>query len=302
MIHGVMILNKPRGWTSHDAVAKIRGLFHQQAVGHAGTLDPNATGVLLLCLGKATKLSRYFMQLEKEYHGFFLFGVSTDSQDADGNVIAERDASGVTEERIRKALGAYRGDILQVPPMVSAVKVNGKRLYRLARKGETVKREPRKIHVKTFELLHFDPPMAEVRIVCSKGTYVRTLAADLGEELGCGAHLHKLCRAAIGDYTVDDAVSMDELIDAAEEGTADRFVVPLSSAVDSLKEGVLRSGVDGRWSVPALPRSLALLEEIDPLPRDGEFLRIIDPSGKPVGVVEVSGSEGRLRKVFTVGR
>ncbi|MFH1681265.1 MAG: tRNA pseudouridine(55) synthase TruB [Candidatus Eisenbacteria bacterium] len=138
MIHGLLNLDKPKGWTSHDAVAKIRRLIDQQRVGHAGTLDPNATGVLLLCLGSGTKLSRYFMFLEKEYHAFFRLGLITDTQDADGRILETRDPSAVTEEAVREVIGRYRGRILQTPPMVSAVKVGGKRLYRLARRGQTV--------------------------------------------------------------------------------------------------------------------------------------------------------------------
>lgn len=301
MVHGILNLNKPRGWTSHDAVAKVRRLLDQQKVGHAGTLDPNATGVLILCLGKATKLSRHFMQLEKEYHGYFLFGVSTDSQDADGNVIAERDAGELTADEIRAALGRYRGEIMQVPPMVSAVKVGGKRLYKLARRGETVDRQARPIRVRSFELVEYEPPVAEVHIVCSKGTYVRTLAADVGEDLGCGAHLHSLSRAAIGPYKIEDSVTIEQLAEAAARKAMDDLLIPLEAAVEALVRGVVRAGTPRRGGGAPLPTTLASLEEIEPLPRKGDFLRIVDQGGRSLGVVEVESELGRLRKVYATG-
>lgn len=302
MIHGVLNLDKPRGWTSHDAVAKIRRLIGQQKVGHAGTLDPNATGVLLLCLGKGTKLSRYYMLLEKEYHAFFRLGISTDTQDADGKVIEEKDPSGVTGERLAEVISRYKGAIMQTPPMVSAVKVGGRRLYRIARKGETVEREARPIRVRLFDLVRFEPPVAEVRIVCSKGTYVRTLAADIGEELGCGAHLDRLTRTRIGSYRVEDASTIEGLEEAlAEEKNAERFCTPIAEAVGGFPAAVLRAA-PSRWAGPALPRSLEGLEPLDPVPAEGEFLRIQDRSGRNVGVVEVEGEKGRLRKVFLLER
>lgn len=302
MIHGILNLNKPRGWTSHDAVAKVRRIIDQQKVGHAGTLDPNATGVLILCLGKATKLSRHFMQLEKEYHGFFLFGVSTDSQDADGNVVQERDASHINADMVRDALVRYRGEIMQTPPMVSAVKVGGKRLYKLARQGETVERDARPIHVRSFELIQYDHPIAEVNINCSKGTYVRTLAADIGEDLNAGAHLHSLSRSGIGPYKIEDSVTIEQLASAAEDHTLSEKIIPLDSAVQSFAKGVVRGGANRRWADAPLPTSLTALEEIDPLPDKGDFLRIVDRSGRILGVVEVESELGRLRKVYTTGR
>ncbi|MFH1278657.1 MAG: tRNA pseudouridine(55) synthase TruB [Candidatus Eisenbacteria bacterium] len=299
MIHGLLSLDKPKGWTSHDAVAKVRRVLGQQKIGHAGTLDPNATGVLLLCLGRGTKLSRYFMLLEKEYHGFFRFGAMTDTQDADGKVTEERDPSGVTEKMLREAISRRRGDLMQTPPMVSAVKVGGNRLYRLARRGETVEREARPIRVRSFELVRYDPPVAEVHIVCSKGTYVRTLASDIGEELGCGAYLDRLSRVRIGPHRVEDAATVEELEKASAEGRIEEMYTPLRRAVDALPEGILRA-VPGRYGGPPLPRSLEALEPLDSPPTGGAFLRIRDKSGRPVGVVEVEGEGGRLRKVLTL--
>ncbi len=300
MISGILNLDKPRGWTSHDAVAKVRNILNQQQVGHAGTLDPNATGVLILCLGKATKLSRYFMRLEKEYHGFFRFGISTDSQDVDGEVTSEGNASVVTEERLREMITRYTGEIMQTPPMVSAVKVNGKRLYRLARKGETVEREPRRINVRSFELLKYEEPVAEVNLVCSKGTYVRSLAADIGDEFGCGAHLDRLTRVRIGGYHVDQATSLEDLSRLAEEGNLESAYTPVEGAIEPFTSGVLKNP-GTRWGAPPLPRTLASLHPIEPLPGEGEFLRITDHGGRSIGVVEVGENRVQLRKVLVIG-
>ncbi|MBN1826723.1 MAG: tRNA pseudouridine(55) synthase TruB [Candidatus Eisenbacteria bacterium] len=298
MIHGLLNVDKPQEWTSHDAVAKIRRVLKQQKVGHAGSLDPNATGVLLLCLGKGTKLSRYFMGLEKEYHAFFRFGAVTDTQDADGEVLETRDAGDVTEERILEVIGRFRGEILQTPPMVSAVKVGGKRLYRYARKGETVERKPRPIHVRSFELVGWNPPVAEVKIACSKGTYVRTLAADMGDLLGCGAYLDRLTRTRIGPYRVEDALTIERIAELAAEGRLDEACISLEKTVEKLPTAVLRAA-PGRWGGPALPSTLGSLEPLDPIPGEGEFLRIRDRVGRSVGVVQVEGERGHLRRVFS---
>ena len=298
MIHGILNLDKPIEWTSHDAVAKVRRLLNQQKVGHAGSLDPNATGLLILCLGKGTKLSSYFMQQEKEYHAFFRFGITTDSQDADGKIIETRETGDVTAEKILEIIPEFRGDILQIPPMVSAVKVGGKRLYRLARKGQTIEREPRPVRVNRFDLVRYEEPVAEVRIACSKGTYVRTLAADIGEKLGCGAHLEALSRVRIGDFRVEEAHSIQKVAEYVEDGTIDKLYIPLEKTIEPLQTVTLRASA-GRWSTPALPKTLGLLEPVEPVPVEGEFLKVQDRSGRWIGVVQVNGDAGQLRKVLT---
>jgi len=300
VIHGLLNLDKSQGWTSHDAVAKVRRLVGQKQVGHVGTLDPNATGVLLLCLGKGTKLSSYFMRLEKEYHAFFRFGAVTNTQDADGEIIEERPTEGLTEEAVRDAIGRYQGDLMQTPPMVSAVKVGGQRLYHLARRGEEVERPARPIHIRTFDLIHFESPVAEVRLSCSKGTYVRTLAADIGEDLGCGAYLDRLTRVRIGSFCVEDAVSIEAFGEAAAADRSTDHVLPLEKAIEGFRSAVLRT-MPGRWSSPSVPRTLEALEALDPPVEKGEFLRIVDRGGRAVGVVEAEGERGKLRRVLLFG-
>lgn len=225
-LDGLLLVDKPSGWTSHDVVAKLRNHFRIRKVGHGGTLDPMATGLLLLLLGRGTKLSQALMSTDKVYEGTLHLGVATDTEDLDGTVIEERDAGGVTRGQLEEAMHRREGDQMQTPPMVSAVKKDGVPLYRLARKGKTVEREPRLIHVYAFRLLAFEPPRARFRLACTKGTYVRTLCADIGRELGCGAMLEQLRRTAVGDYRVEDAAPLDALLRLDAAGLSARVVPP----------------------------------------------------------------------------
>ncbi len=212
---GVLNVDKPSGWTSHDVVAKIRRIIGQRRVGHAGTLDPMATGVLVVCLGKATRLVEYLADLRKAYRATVHLGVETDTWDAEGSVVAREDASYVTLEQIESVLGRFRGEIQQIPPMYSALKQEGRPLYRLARQGITVEREPRPVHVYRLDVVEWDPPRLSLDLVCSKGTYVRSLAHDLGQALESGAHLAELSRRAVGHFTLENAVPLDALIHAS---------------------------------------------------------------------------------------
>jgi len=209
---GILLVDKPSGPTSHDIVAAIRSHFRFNKVGHGGTLDPQATGLLVILLGKGTKLSNRFAGSDKNYEGIMKLGVSTDSQDAQGTVLREADFSQVTPEQITAATAKMTGDIMQMPPMVSAVKINGVPLYKLARKGETIEREPKLIHVYEFTLLSFTLPHVSFFLRCSKGTYVRTLCSDIGDSLGCGAHLEQLRRTRCGDFSIEDAVPFDQVM------------------------------------------------------------------------------------------
>jgi len=212
---GLVVVDKDAGWTSHDVVAKLRGVLQTKKVGHSGTLDPDATGVLLIGVGKVTRLLRYLTVLPKSYTGEIVLGVETNTLDASGDVVATH-AMGVVElDDARAAAAALTGDIMQVPPMVSAVQVGGKRLHQLARQGIEVEREPRPVTVHRFAVEATDDPLVlRAEVQCSSGTYVRVLAADLGRALGGGAHLRALRRTAIGDFTVDDAKRLDAITDA----------------------------------------------------------------------------------------
>ena len=211
-VHGIAIVDKEPGWTSHDVVAKSRGLLGTRKVGHSGTLDPDATGVLVLGVGKATRLLRFLQLLPKGYECEIVLGVETHSLDATGTVTATHDMAGVTPDQVAAATKQFVGDITQIPPMVSAVKVQGKRLHELARQGITIEREPRPVTVYRFDTEPTDDPLVYHAVVeCSSGTYVRTLAADLGTALGGGAHLRNLRRTSVGAFTLADAKELESI-------------------------------------------------------------------------------------------
>jgi len=209
---GVLLVDKPAGPTSHDIVDRIRRTFRLAKVGHGGTLDPAATGLLMILTGRGTKLSNYFLGSDKTYAGTLQLGVTTDSYDADGRVTREADWRGVTREQLEARFRALTGDQLQMPPMVSAVKINGVPLYKSARRGEEIERKPRLVHIYEFRLLDFQPPEAGFVVRCTKGTYVRALCHDVGEALGCGAHLKQLRRTQSGEFDVRDALPLDALL------------------------------------------------------------------------------------------
>jgi tRNA pseudouridine55 synthase len=216
MIDGLVVVDKPGGWTSHDVVAKLRGVFGQRRVGHAGTLDPDATGVLLVGLGRATRLMRYLQETTKEYDGVVAFGVATDTLDASGAVL-DRAPMSITRADVEAAARRFTGDIMQVPPMVSALKVGGRRLHEMARAGEEVEREARPVHIGRLAVRDFEPgpfPRAAISVECSSGTYVRSLAADLGAALGGTAHLAELRRTRVGAFSLDEAHPLAELLEA----------------------------------------------------------------------------------------
>jgi tRNA pseudouridine55 synthase len=211
---GVLLVDKAPGMTSHDVVAIVRRRLQMKKVGHCGTLDPIATGLLLLTLGRGTKIQDLLMSEDKEYSGTMILGVSTDTQDSAGNVLEERAVPELDETAIRAAFEKYAGDFYQMPPMVSAIKQGGVPLYKLARQGKTVEREPRLVHVYRYSIDRIALPEIDFTVVCSKGFYVRTYAHDIGETLGCGAHLKNLRRTKSGRFTVEGAITVDELKNA----------------------------------------------------------------------------------------
>jgi tRNA pseudouridine55 synthase len=208
---GVLLVDKAAGMTSHDVVAIVRRRLQMKKVGHCGTLDPIATGLLLLTLGRGTKIQDLLMSEDKEYSGTMILGQTTDTQDSAGNVTQERPVPPLDEAAVRAAFEKYSGDFYQMPPMVSAIKQGGVPLYKLARQGKTVEREPRLVHVYRYSIDRIALPEIDFTVVCSKGFYVRTYAHDIGEELGCGAHLKNLRRTKSGRFAVNGAITVDEL-------------------------------------------------------------------------------------------
>lgn len=218
---GVLLVDKPQGKTSHDLVDFVRRKFKLPKVGHCGTLDPMATGLLMLVIGRATKVQDLLMAEDKVYAGCMKLGVATDSQDAEGETVAVKDVPPLLAPDLERAMAKFQGDIYQTPPMVSAVKKGGVPLYKLARQGKTVEREPRLVHVYYTKLLGWNSPEAEFELKCSKGFYVRTFCHDVGEALGCGAHLNRLKRLRSGNFTLDRAVTWQDL----EGADTDSFLV-----------------------------------------------------------------------------
>jgi len=215
----VFLINKPYQWTSFDVVKKVRNALRIKKVGHAGTLDPLATGLLIVCAGKKTKSIESYMAQEKEYTGVFVLGKTTESFDLEKEVIEVADSSHLTEEDVKSAVRQLTGNIMQIPPMHSAIKVDGKRVYESARRGEEVKMDARPVTVSEFEIVKFENPEVHFRIVCSKGTYIRSLARDLGEILKVGAYMSSLTRTRIGEFSLDSADDLMDLIDKIKKQT-----------------------------------------------------------------------------------
>lgn len=212
---GIVIVDKPQGWTSQDVTARLRRVFGTRRIGHGGTLDPMATGVLPVFVGRATRAVEFFEHAEKTYETVLRLGITTDTEDMTGTVLTEENVS-FTEEQLQETLAAFRGEILQIPPMYSALKVNGQKLCDLARKGKTVERQPRPITIHELTLVERGENTLRLRVRCSKGTYIRTLCKDIGEKLGCGGCMESLRRVAAGEYTIDEAVPLQTLLDTEE--------------------------------------------------------------------------------------
>ncbi|GBC93007.1 tRNA pseudouridine synthase B [bacterium HR15] len=275
---GVLNINKPVGLTSHDVVEHIRAVAHQKEVGHTGTLDPMADGVLLVCMGRATRLTPYLQQLPKKYRGIIQFGIRTTTQDAEGEVFSQIPAPHLTLEQVQEAVRPFIGRIEQIPPMYSAVKIDGKRLYELARAGKEVERKPRTVTIYTLQIEHFQPgefPTARFYLECSSGTYVRTLASDIGDRLGMGAYLKQLTRIAVGHFLLEEAQPLDTLTDP--ESVAAHLIAP----ADALRHLP-------RWK-PTAPYLERLL--------NGNFVQAENPLWTPGGYVLVMEDDDRIALV-----
>jgi len=280
------VIDKESGWTSHDVVARSRGVLGTRKVGHSGTLDPDATGVLVLGVGRATRLLRFLTALGKEYTGQIVLGATTTTLDSSGDVTATYDMATVTSAEVAEAAARFVGEIEQVPPMVSAVKVGGRRLYEIAREGGEVERVPRPVTVHQFDVAPADEPgVYDVVVACSSGTYVRTLAADLGEALGGGAHLQNLRRTAVGSFTLADAHPLESPV-----------LLPMSEALRDLSCVVVdeATAVDVSHGKPMAAAALGLQEHVDlagsgPWPvlgPDGNLLAVYEPHGDRSGQVK----------------
>ena len=282
MIHGVLNVYKEKGYKSHDVVAKLRGITGQKKIGHTGTLDPDATGVLPVCLGKATKLCDMLTDKDKTYEAVLLRGVSTDTQDAGGEVLGTSDTAGLGEKEVREAIQSFVGGYDQVPPMYSALKVGGKRLYELAREGKVVERKARPVDIYQIRVLKMDLPRVWMEVSCSKGTYIRTLCHDIGEKLGCGGCMEELFRTKVSSFLLSDSLTLADINKRMQEGTLGEVLVP----VDAMFGGYRKIVVKEPWiSLARNGNSLPIKavtggEGIE----DGEEVRLYNEAGQFIAI------------------
>jgi tRNA pseudouridine55 synthase len=230
-VDGLLIINKATGMTSHDVVAKVRKILHQKRVGHAGTLDPAASGVLPICVGQGTRVAEYLSESGKAYQAEITFGIVTDTYDAEGTIIRTADATGLTQEQIEQAVVHFLGPQMQMPPRYSAIKIQGQPAYKRSRAGETVELEPRPIEIFQLQILTWSPPRLTLAIECSKGTYIRSLAYDLGEKLGCGGYLTSLIRTRSGPFSLSESITLEQLAEAVTQGTVEKHLFPPDTAL-----------------------------------------------------------------------
>ncbi len=289
---GILNVNKPAGLTSFRVVAAVRRASGEKRVGHAGTLDPDATGVLPVCLGKATRVVEFLSDASKSYRATVRLGVTTDTYDASGNITARTDPAAITQEQVEAPLAPFRGRIQQTPPMFSALKQAGKPLYALAREGKTVERKSRTVTIHRLELTGWEPPEFTLELDCSKGTYVRSLAHDLGQALGCGAHLSGLVRTRVGAFTIEDTVGLEEAIEAFQSGKGDALLAPIDSVLGEMA-AVTVTGEE----TDAVRKGKPLERSVEAA---GRHLRAYGPDGRFVAILHRDKETGlwRPRKVF----
>lgn len=291
MIDGIINVYKEAGYTSHDVVAKLRGILRQKKIGHTGTLDPEATGVLPVCLGKGTRLCDMLTEKEKTYQVDMLLGVTTDTQDITGTV--QRECSLCCDElQVREAAAGFLGAQLQVPPMYSAIKVNGKKLYELAREGIEVERKPRPVHFYEIEVLSVNLPRVQMRVTCSKGTYIRTLCHDIGQTLGCGACMEKLVRSRVGRFELKDSVTLDQIREYAQQERISEILYTVESVFAEYPSFIC----EPRWDKLLQNGNPLNQEAVGPQEVKG-WIKACDSTGKFIGIYEKRPGEGRYYPV-----
>lgn len=284
-VDGVLLVDKPKGLSSHDVVDRIRRIFKMKKVGHTGTLDPMATGLLLICLGRATKLAAFLQDLDKVYEGEMIFGITTSTLDSEGEIAEEKDASSLSREKIEEIFTHFQGEIVQTPPMFSAIHQDGKRLYELARSGQVVKRLPRIVNVHQLQALRFSlnsHPQVEFRVHCSKGTYIRSLCADIGEASGFGAYQLSLRRTGIGPFDLKQARKLEDL-DERNKEEREEILLSLKDALPHLSLVTIKKGGEKivKWGRPLY---LSHIYELPSNLEKGDRVRLCTPEGKLLAV------------------
>ncbi|MDE6675417.1 MAG: tRNA pseudouridine(55) synthase TruB [Acetatifactor sp.] len=294
MYHGIITVHKEKGYTSHDVVAKLRGICGQKKIGHTGTLDPEATGVLPVCLGSGTKLCDMLTDRDKEYVAVLRLGVETDTQDMTGRVLAEHTVE-ADEEQVREAVLSFQGSYLQTPPMYSALKVNGKKLYELAREGKEVERQAREVRIEEIEILEQHLSTLRLRVVCSKGTYIRTLCADIGQKLGCGGVMESLVRTRVGEFSLKEALTLGQLQELKDQGRLSEAVSPVESVFLSCPVLHVRRELERLLdNGNALTvEQTAEKEQYEP----GRWVRVCRPDNRFAGIYAYDEGKGRYQPV-----
>lgn len=298
MINGIVNIYKEKGYTSHDVVAVLRKVVGQKKIGHTGTLDPDATGVLPVCLGRATKVCELLTDHDKTYEALLLLGKTTDTQDISGEVLEERDPGNLTEEEVRSCIESFIGEYDQIPPMYSALKVNGKKLYELAREGKTVERKSRRVQIHGIRILEMNLPHVRMEVDCSKGTYIRTLCHDIGEKLQVGGCMEELERTKVGRFLKEDAVTLDEVRQKMEQGEGAELFTPLDQifaelpavTVTDAKAWMSYNGND-------LPERVLLEKEAW---TDGQEVRVYDSRKNFIGLYQYRAPKKlfHIKKMF----
>ena len=298
MLNGILNLDKPRGITSHDAVAAVRRIIGIRAVGHTGTLDPEASGILVLCLGSATKFARFFETLEKTYWTVIQLGLCTDTQDATGTVTRQCEVPPLTHVQLRNVLDRFQGPLEQIPPMYSAVKYRGQRLYHLARQGQTVARQARAIFVRHLKLLEQRGTQLTLSITCSKGTYIRTLSEDIGLTLGCGAHVVHLQRCRVGSFSLLGACSLDALRQYVHAGALSQVVIPVTEALSFLPALTLTPQQYDDLRTQQGRVVSTILDTMQPLSQHASCYRLCVQSQRTVAVIQRQLSPSEKWKLY----
>lgn len=259
MIHGILNVYKEKGYTSHDVVAKLRGIAGQKKIGHTGTLDPDATGVLPVCLGKATKVCELLTDRDKTYEAVLLLGCETDTQDTSGEVLRQCETGYLKEADVRETILGFVGAYAQIPPMYSALKVGGKKLCDLAREGIIVERKARTVQIHQLEILKMDLPRVWIRVECSKGTYIRTLCHDIGQKLGCGGCMEQLVRTRVGSFRVEQALTLAQIKEAKEQGELEALLTPVDGVFAAYPAVEVKAG----WEKPAYNGGFLPMRAVD---------------------------------------
>lgn len=302
MFDGVLNVYKEKGYTSHDVVAKLRGILHQKKIGHTGTLDPDAQGVLPVCLGKATRLCDMLTDNTKTYEAVLLLGKETDTQDISGQILREREPD-VPEEEARGAIMGFVGEYAQIPPMYSALKVNGKKLYELARAGKVVERQPRQVTVYEIVIKSMDLPRVTMEVCCSKGTYIRTLCHDIGQKLGCGGCMESLLRTKVGRFNLEDSLTLSQIEEFRDQGLLEERIVSIEDMFGQYPRAVTAAEADNLVHNGNPLRLKDVLVQDMPEGIQECHLRVCDSQGNFMGVYQREQGQDRLKpwKMFLGG-